>query len=90
MEPNLLGIKEVQKLLKIYLKEWKISPKSLYIITNKKSINSNYLSPKNKIYEIKENKIYNSLINNYFKIKILLNNKYIKKELNNILNKIES
>lgn len=95
MEPNLLGIKEIQKLLKIYLKEWKIPQKSLHIIANKKKFNSmnkslisNCLPIKNKILEIKENKFYYIFINQNLKRKILLKNKIIKKEINKIIYKI--
>lgn len=92
LEPNLLGIKECKKMLKKYLIKWKIKSKNLYIILNKKNINSinkNLISKslflKNKIYEINENKNYQYLINNYFKIKILLKNRKIKKEIKKII-----
>ena len=91
-EPNLLGIREIESLLKKYIKEWKIPQKSLHIVCNKKNINSinknlisKYFSNKNKIYEIKENKFYNIFINNYFKRKILLKKKNIKKDLNKFI-----
>ena len=92
IEPNLLGIKEIGKLLKIYLKEWKIQKNSLHIVTNKKNINSmnrnlifNCIPIKNKIFEIKENKIYHIFSNQYFQKKFLLENKIIKKEINRII-----
>lgn len=95
MEPTLLGIKEVQKLLNVYLQEWRIPKNSLHIIENKKnfaSINrkliSKYLPIKNKIYEIRENKFYYILTNHYFKRKILIKNKSIKYNLDKIVNKI--
>ena len=40
--------------------------------------------------EIKENKFYLFFLNNYFKRKILLRKKNIKKELNKIVNKINN
>jgi hypothetical protein len=96
MEANLLGIREVEGMLEIYLKEWNIRKNSLHIITNKKnfsSINrnliSNYLNIKNKIIEIKENKIYHIFISKYFKRKILIKNKITKKEINKIIKEIK-
>lgn len=97
LEPNFPGIKECKKMLKKYLIKWKVKSKNLYIILNKKNINSinkNLISKslfsKNKICEINENKIYQYLINNYFKIKILLKNKKIKKEIKKIICIIKS
>ena len=43
---------------------------------------------KNKILEIKEDKIYYHLIHNYFRKNFLLKNKKIKKEMNKIINQI--
>lgn len=95
MEPTLLGIREIQKLLKVYLQKWKIPKYSLHIIENKKnftSINKKLISKclpiKNKIYEIKENKFYNILFNCYFKRKILIKRKNIKYNLNKIVSRI--
>ena len=92
MIADLLGIKEGEALLKIYLNEWKVNKNNLNIIINKKSfksinkkIISNCLQIKNKIYEIKENKILSIFIFNYFKFKYLLNNKKLKKEINKII-----
>lgn len=92
IEANMLGIKEIQKSLKTYLKKWKINKKSFHIISNKKnftSINkkliSNCIFSKNKIYEIKENKIYFHIINHFFRKKFLLKNKNIKKDINKII-----
>ena len=92
LEANLPGIKECKKILKKYLVKWKVKTKSLYIIINKKNINSinknlisKCFSSKNKICEIKENKVYRILINNYLKIKILFKDKKIKKEINKII-----
>ena len=95
-EANLLGVKEVQKLLNTYKKVWKIPYKSLHIIANRKKFNSidknlisNLIPKSNKIFEIKENKIYNILINSYFRNYYLLNNKNIKKEIYKIIKKLE-
>ena len=95
-EPNLLGIKELQKLLNTYKKVWKTPCKSLHIIANRKRFNSidknlisNLITKSNKIFEIKENKIYNILINSYFRNYYLLNNKNIKKEIYKIIKKLE-
>ena len=97
MEPNLLGVKEIQQLLKIYLNDWKILQKGLHIVVNKKNINSmnknlisKCLPPKIKICEIKENKIYYILLNNYFRKNYLLKNKHIKKETDKIIKKIKN
>ena len=94
MEPNLNHLKEIKYLLNIY-NQWKIPKNKLYIIINKKNINSinkkiisNCFLLKNEIYEIKENKIYNCFIHKYFKIKYLLKNKKIKKDVKKILYKI--
>lgn len=95
MESNILGIKEIKKLLNIYINEWKIEKRNLYLIQNKKnisSINKNLLLKiipiKNKIFIIRENKFYDFFMNHYFKRKLLLKNKSIKKEINKIVNKI--
>ena len=95
-EANLLGVKEVQKLLNTNKMVWKTPYKSLHIIANRKKFNSidknlisNLIPKSNKIFEIKENKIYNILINSYFRNYYLLNNKNIKKEIYKIIKKIE-
>lgn len=95
LEPNLLGIKEVKKLLEKYILKWKINKNSIFIIENKKSFISvnkkfifKYLSIYNKIFEIRENKFYYILLNHYYKRKILIKNKAIKYDLNKILKKI--
>lgn len=92
LEANLLGVKEIQSSLKNYKNKWNINEDSLYILSNKKNINSinkslisKSVSLKNPIYEIKENKIIYSIINNYFKKKFLLKNKKLKKEINKII-----
>lgn len=60
-EPNLLGIKELQKVLNTYKKVWKIPYKSLHIIANRKKFNSidknlisNLIPKSNKIFKIKK------------------------------------
>ena len=95
LESNLLGIKEMQDIYRRYKEEWKISPKSLHIVQNKKNILSvnkrlvaKILSHRNKIFEIKENKFYYFCINHFYKRKILLKNKTIRLDLNKIINKI--
>ena len=96
LEPNLLGIREMQKLLKNYFCKWNIAKNNLYIISNRKSINSvnkkligNCLLAKNEIFEVRENKFYRNFFNNpILKKQILLKNKIIKKEINKIINKI--
>lgn len=95
LEPNLLGLKEFQELYKTYKKEWRINENSLHVIENKKNILSinkkliaKTISYKNKIFEIKENKFYYFCMNHFYKRKILLKNKTIKKDLNKIINKI--
>ena len=84
MEANLLGIKEINQLLEIYLEEWNINKKNIYIIENKSniiSINKKIIAKiiliENKICKIKENK------------KFLLKNKNIKKDINKIINIIK-
>ena len=95
MEPTILGINEIQKTLVGYLQKWKINKNSLHIVSNKRkfhSINKNLIyhsiSPNHKIYDIKENIIFNFILNNYFRKKFLLKNKRIKKEINKIIYKI--
>ena len=95
-EANLLGIKELQELLNTYKKVWKILHESLHIIANMKRFNSidknlisNLIPKSNKIFAIKENKIYNILINSFLKNYYLLNNKNIKKEIYKIIKKSE-
>lgn len=92
MEPNILGIKEIKRLINTYLEEWKIKEENLYLIINKKnniSINKKIIlkviSFKNHICEIKENKKYSILMKNYFYKFFLLKNKKIKKEINKII-----
>ena len=92
---NILGMREMKKLLKKYIKEWGIPNNSLHIISNRKdiiSINKNLISNcfclKNKIHEIKEDKIYYIFFNSYFKNKFLIKRKKIKKEINKIFYKL--
>ena len=95
LEANLLGMKEIQRTLKEYTKGWNINKNSLHIVSNKrnfssmnKSLIAKCIPHKNKILEIKENKIYYHLIHNYFRKKFLLKNKKIKKEIHKIINQI--
>ncbi len=97
IEPNLLGVKEIERTIKKYTKEWNIDNNNLYIISNKKtrvSINKNLiykiLKLKNKINEIEENKIYIFLIYSKFKRKIFLKNKKIKRDIYKILKIIKT
>ncbi len=92
MEANLLGIKEIQRLIKKYLYQWRMSKNSLHIIANKQHIASmdrdlisKFFLSKNKIYIIKENHFYSIFLNEFFKKKFLLKNKKIKKKLNKII-----
>lgn len=92
MEPNMLGINEIKRMLKIYFKEWKINKNNLHIISNKRNFNSinknliyHFLFQKNKIYDVKANKIFYYITNNYFRQKCLLKNEKIKKEINKII-----
>lgn len=95
MEANIFEIKEIKKLLNIYLKEWKIFKNKINIIINKKNINSinkklisKNISVENKILEVKENKFYYFFMNHYFERKIALKKKTIKKDLDKIIDKI--
>ena len=95
MEPNLFGIKEINGLLNKYFFKWKIDEKKIFIIVNKIKTNSiskdlikNIIIQKNEIYEIKDKKIFSEVIYKYYIIKNFLNNKKIKKEINNVLKKI--
>ena len=95
-EANILGINETNNLLNFYFNKLEIKNNNLQIILNKynfisinKKLISNFLNFKNKIHKIRENKFYSILLNNYFKIKILLKNKYIKKDINKIIYEIE-
>ncbi len=93
IEPNILGIREIQKNLKMCLRRWSINPKNLYFISNKKnkdSINKNLILKsfpiKNKIIEIRENKYYKSILNSQnIKRKKISKNNMIKKEINKII-----
>ncbi len=97
MEANFFGIKEIKKTLNIYLNEWKIFKNKINVIINKKNIISIHkklisenISFTNKIFEIRENKFYSLFINHYFKRKLLLKSRLIKKELDRIIRKIIS
>ena len=74
MESNLLGIKELEDLLKLYLNAWNINKNSLHIVANKANMFSLNLTLihkifpiKNRIIKILENKKYTIFINNFFK-----------------------
>jgi len=89
--PNLLGIKASQKLLNLYVHNWKIEREKINILFNKNNINSinklilnNLFSEFNILGKIKLNNKYDLLINNN---KLIFNYK-IKKEYLNILNKL--
>ena len=91
-DSNLLGVKEIRRLLKLYCEKWKISEKSLHIIQNRYScgyinreITSKVLSVKNEIFLIREDKKFNFFIDKFFKRNILLKNKNIKKDLKKII-----
>ena len=95
IEPNILGIKEIERTIDRYINKWKIDKGSLHIIANKKkydSMNKKIISKfffnQYKIYEIKENKIFSIMINHSFKNKILLKNKKIISSIKKIVNKI--
>ncbi len=95
IEADILGIKEFQSILKVYTTEWKVNKNSLHIVSNKrnfcsmnKSLVLKCVPLRNKIYEIKENKIYQLIFFNYFKKKFLLKNKKIKKEINKIVKNV--
>lgn len=92
MEANVLGINEIKRILDTYLRRWKVNKNSLHIVSNKRNFNSinksliyHSIFPKKKIYEIKENKIYNLVINDYFRNRFLLKNKKLRKEINKII-----
>ena len=95
MEANLFGLKEIKNLLEKYIKKWKVQEDKIHIIINKKNFNSmnkklisNCIPIKNKILEIKENKILFNLSYQYPAKNYLLNNKKIKNQINKII-KIE-
>jgi len=88
MEANLLGVREIRKILKKYFYNWNLSKNNLYVICNKKNIHSvninllyKILFLKNKILKINENKYYKEFLNNR---KIYIH-KIIKKEANKII-----
>ena len=96
MEANLLGIKEIQKSIDEYIKDWKINEKSLHIIINKNnrfSINKQLISKiiaiKNSVNIIKENKKISFYIKSFYERKNILKNRNIKKQINDIINLIK-
>ncbi len=95
-EANILAINEINNLLNFYLNKLEIRKDNLQIILNKnniisinKNLVSNFLKFKNKIHIIKENKFFSILINDYYKINILLKNKNVKKDMYKIIKEIE-
>ena len=97
LEANLLGIKEMKKMWEKYTIEMEIEKEKLHIIVNKKNIQSintkiisNCFLSKNKILEIKSNKIYSIFINHFFTTKYLLENNHIKKDIKKVLDKIKN
>lgn len=95
LESNLLGIREIKKVLKKYIEKWEINQKTLEIILNKKnmmSMNKNLITKifefKIKVLEVKENKIFYLLINNFYKGKVLLKNAKIKADIKKIVKNI--
>ena len=91
-DSNLLGVKEIERLINFYIKKWKINKVSLHIVENKyrsiyinKDLVSKILQIKNEIFVVKEDKKYTFLFDNFFKRNMLLKSKKIKKYLNEII-----
>ena len=95
IEPNLIGIKKGDILIKHYIKDLKINEENIKILINKKNKNSIYKELIKKIFneiniigEIKYNNKYEKLLNNKFNnLKLILNQKE-RKELIKIFNEI--
>ena len=95
LEPNLIGIKKCEKLVKSYIEEFKIKKEKIHILINKKnkySIDNEILKRKirgiNFIGEIKYNIKYEKFINNKFNnLKLELKKEEIK-NIQNLLKKI--
>ena len=95
VEPNLIGVKKGDILIKHYIKDLKIKEENIKILINKKNKNSIYKELIKKIFdeiniigEIKYNNKYEKLLNNKFNnLKIILNKKE-RKELIKIFNEI--
>lgn len=94
LKSNLLDIQEVNQLLKNYLEKWNVNINSFNIILNKKNIFSinrriieKNLFIKNKIIEIKKNKLYFNSISQLFENNIFMGN---KKDVNKIIKEIIS
>ena len=92
IEPELLGVKEIQRLLNKYINCWKIEERSLHIVCNKSkgfSMNKNLiykiLHCKNKILENKENKVYHFCTNYFIKKNFFKKSKIIKREIEKII-----
>ena len=91
-DSNLLGVKEIERLISFYIKKWKINKASLHIVENKyrsiyinKDLVSKILKIKNEIFVVKEDKKYIFLLDDFFKRDMLLQDKKIKKDLNRII-----
>ena len=85
-DSNLLGVKEIERLINFYIKKWKIDKVSLHIIKNKHSsininedLESKILQIKNEIFVVKEDKKYIFLLDSFLKRDMLLKDKKIKK-----------
>ena len=93
IEPNLIGVKKGDILIKHYIKDLKIKEENIKILINKKNKNSIYKELIKKIFneiniigEIKYNNKYEKLLNNKFNnLKLILNQKE-RKELIKIFN----
>ncbi len=97
LEATLLGIKQIKKLLELYIEKWNVNIKNIKIISNKKdflSINKILIQKsipiKNKILEIKKNNLYSIIINQLFKDDNLVKNMKIKKDMNIIFKEIKN
>ena len=96
MESDLLGIKEIKKLLEKYINEIEIEKEKIQVVINKKSrysiskkVVSNCINSKNKIFEIRENKIYSIFFNHFFTTKYLMKNKKVEKDMKKFLNLVK-
>ena len=93
IEPNLIGVKKGDILIKQYIKDLKINEENIKVLINKKNKNSIYKELIKKIFneiniigEIKYNNKYEKLLNNKFNnLKLILNQKE-RKELIKIFN----
>ena len=95
LESDILKIKEIKKLLEAYINKININMKNIINILNKQNIYSmdknliqKNLPIKNKILEIKENKLYSIFTNQLFKNDNLLDNKKIENNIKIIIKEI--